>query len=109
MGRKTGTEVGVNSCLVALIATESPVSIALSWLLLPPEVGVSRPGQKFLNATMYREAGAHILTRNVHIPYYSSASTDFLSQVQSQRTALSTRKCMLENWLPLGLTMGRLK
>ena len=43
MGRKAGTEVGVNSCLVALIATES-VSIALSWLLLPPEVGVNRHG-----------------------------------------------------------------
>ena len=42
-GRKLGTEVGVNSCLVALIATES-VSIALSWLLLPPEVGVNRHG-----------------------------------------------------------------
>ena len=41
--RKLGTEVGVNSCLVALIATES-VSIALSWLLLPPEVGVNRHG-----------------------------------------------------------------
>ena len=41
MGRKAGTEVGVNSCLVALIATES-VSIALQWLLLPPEVGVNR-------------------------------------------------------------------
>ena len=45
MGRKAGTEVGVNSCLVALIATES-VSIALSWLLLPPEVGVNRHGLK---------------------------------------------------------------
>ena len=44
MGRKAGTEVGVNSCLVALIATES-VSIALQWLLLPPEVGVNRHGQ----------------------------------------------------------------
>ena len=44
MGRKAGTEVGVNSCLVALIATES-VSIALQWLLLPPEVGVNRYGQ----------------------------------------------------------------
>ena len=43
MERKLGTEVGVNSCLVALIATES-VSIALSWLLLPPEVGVNRHG-----------------------------------------------------------------
>ena len=43
MGRKAGTEVGVNSCLVPLIATES-VSIALSWLLLPPEVGVNRHG-----------------------------------------------------------------
>ena len=43
MGRETGTEVGVNSSFVALIATE---------------VSVSRPGQKFLNATMYREAGA---------------------------------------------------
>ena len=43
VGRKLGTEVGVNSCLVALIATES-VSIALSWLLLPPEVGVNRHG-----------------------------------------------------------------
>ena len=41
--RKLATEVGVNSCLVALIATES-VSIALSWLLLPPEVGVNRHG-----------------------------------------------------------------
>ena len=45
MGRKAGTEVGVNSYLVALIATES-VSIALSWLLLPPEVGVNRHGLK---------------------------------------------------------------
>ena len=45
MGRKAGTEVGVNSCLVAFIATES-VSIALSWLLLPPEVGVNRHGLK---------------------------------------------------------------
>ena len=44
MGRKAGTEVGVNCCLVALIATES-VSIALQWLLLPPEVGVNRHGQ----------------------------------------------------------------
>ena len=35
MGRKAGTEVGVNSCLVAVIATES-VSIAVWWLLLPP-------------------------------------------------------------------------
>ena len=43
MGRKFGTEVGVNSSFVALIATES-VSIALSWLLLPPEVGVNRHG-----------------------------------------------------------------
>ena len=43
MGRKAGTEVGVNSCSVAFIATES-VSIALSWLLLPPEVGVNRHG-----------------------------------------------------------------
>ena len=45
VGRKLGTEVGVNSCLVALVARES-VSIALSWLLLPPEVGVNRHGQK---------------------------------------------------------------
>ena len=43
MGRKAGTVVGVNSCLVALVATES-VSIAISWLLLPPEVGVDRHG-----------------------------------------------------------------
>ena len=43
MGRKAGTEVGVNSCLMALIATKS-VSIALLWLLLPPEVGVNRHG-----------------------------------------------------------------
>ena len=41
VGRKLGTEVGVNSCLVALIGTKS-VSIALSWLLLPPEVSVNR-------------------------------------------------------------------
>ena len=34
-------EVGVNSSFVALIATES-VSIAVPWLLLPPEVGVNR-------------------------------------------------------------------
>ena len=47
MGRKAGTEVGVNSCLVALIATES-VSIALQWLLLPPEVGVNRHGHIIL-------------------------------------------------------------
>ena len=40
MGRKAGTEVGVNSCLVALIATKS-VSIALQWLLLPLEFGVN--------------------------------------------------------------------
>ena len=33
MGRKAGTDIGVNSCLVALIASET-VSIALSWLLL---------------------------------------------------------------------------
>ena len=46
MGRKAGTEVGVNSCLVAFIATES-VSIALSWLLLPPEVGINRHGLFF--------------------------------------------------------------
>ena len=38
---KPGTEVSVNSCFVALIATES-VSIAIPWLLLPPEVGVNR-------------------------------------------------------------------
>ena len=37
---KPATEVGVNSCLVAVIATES-VSIALLWLLLLPEVGVN--------------------------------------------------------------------
>ena len=43
VGRKARTEVGVNSCLVALIATES-VSIALSWLLFPPEVCVNRHG-----------------------------------------------------------------
>ena len=42
-GRKLETEVGVNSCLVALIATET-VSIALLWRLLPPEVGVNRHG-----------------------------------------------------------------
>ena len=41
---KLGTEVGVNSSFVALIATES-VSIAIPWLLLPPEVGVNRHGQ----------------------------------------------------------------
>ena len=51
VGRKVGTEVGVNSCLVALIATES-VSIAFSWLLLPPEVGFNRHGQYFLD--LYR-------------------------------------------------------
>ena len=33
VGRKAGTDIGVNSCLVALIASET-VSIALSWLLL---------------------------------------------------------------------------
>ena len=44
MGRKPGTEVGVNSSFVALIATES-VSIAIPWPLLPPEVGVNRHGQ----------------------------------------------------------------
>ena len=37
-------EVGVISCSVALIATES-VSIVIPWLLLPPEVGVNRHGQ----------------------------------------------------------------
>ena len=47
-GRKLGTEVGVNSYLVALIATES-VSIALSWLLLPPEVGVNRHSPFLMN------------------------------------------------------------
>ena len=47
MGRKLGTEVGVNSCSVALIATES-VSIALSWLLLPSEVGVNRHGHTLI-------------------------------------------------------------
>ena len=36
-------EVGVNSSFVALIATES-VSIAILWLLLPPEVGVNKHG-----------------------------------------------------------------
>ena len=43
MGRKLGTEVGVNSSFVALIPTES-VSIAILWLLLPPKVGVNRHG-----------------------------------------------------------------
>ena len=46
MGRKLGTEVGVNSSFVALIATES-VSIAIPWLLLRPEVGVNRHGHLF--------------------------------------------------------------
>ena len=41
MGRKLGTEVGVNSTFVALIATKS-VSIAIQWPLLPQEVGVNR-------------------------------------------------------------------
>ena len=34
---KPGTKVSVNSCFVALIATES-VSIVIPWLLLPPQV-----------------------------------------------------------------------
>ena len=42
-GEKPGTEVGVNSSFVALIATES-VSIAIPWLLFPSEVGVNRHG-----------------------------------------------------------------
>ena len=49
VGGKASNEGRVNSCLVALIATES-VSIALSWLLLPPEVGVNRHGHSI---TMY--------------------------------------------------------
>ena len=36
-------EVSVNSCFVALIATEL-VPIAILWLLLSPEVGVNRHG-----------------------------------------------------------------
>ena len=45
IGRMLGTEVGINSSFVALIATEL-VSIAIPWLLLPLEVGVNRHGQK---------------------------------------------------------------
>ena len=55
MGRKAGMEVGVNSCLVALIATES-VSIALQWLLLPPEVGVNRQVCAGVLGSIYFEA-----------------------------------------------------
>ena len=50
VGRKARTEVVVNSCLLAFIATES-VSIAISFValwILPPEVGVNRHGQNFL-------------------------------------------------------------
>ena len=54
-------------------------------------------------------AAAHILTRNVPIRYYSSPSTDFVLSSKSQRTGLSTPKCMLKNWLPLGLTMGEIE
>ena len=55
VGRKAGTEVGVNNCLVALIANES-VSIALSRLLLPPEVGVNRHGQTLYTSKISRPA-----------------------------------------------------
>ena len=51
VGRKLGTEVGVNSCLVALIGTKS-VSVALQWLLLPPEVSVNRHGLTYLRSSM---------------------------------------------------------
>ena len=53
MGRKPGTEVGVNSSFVALIATES-VSIAILWPILPPEVDVNRHGQiAYINIHTY--------------------------------------------------------
>ena len=61
MGRKAGTEVGVNSCLVAFIATES-VSIALSWLLLPPEVGVNRHGQKQKTISVHAETNEYLMS-----------------------------------------------
>ena len=51
---KPGTEVGVNSCFVALIATES-VSIAIPWLLLPPEVGVNRHGLRVISGWLQEE------------------------------------------------------
>ena len=49
--REGGRWVGVNSCLVGLITTES-VSITFLWLLLPPEVGVNRHGQSKYEDTL---------------------------------------------------------
>ena len=63
MGRKFGTEVGVNSSFVALIATES-VSIAIPWPLLPPEVGVNRHGplwDSYFITSMHNTKKAYLL------------------------------------------------
>ena len=79
MGRKAGTEVSVNSCLLALIATKS-VSIALSWLLLPPEVGVNRHGLQFIIVlipcmlTSSLSLDEHVCTRDWYSPRHPSAT-----------------------------------
>ena len=73
---KPATEVGVSSCLVTLIATES-VSTALLWLLSPPEVGINR-----------------------HVPYMHKAH--FPSSHQTPCKACTKQDmCMKPNVIPL--------
>ena len=72
-GEKPGTEVGVNSSFVALITTES-VSIAILWLLLPPEVGVNRHGLEKITVYSFLQhlsiycSDNHSLS-HLHCPY----------------------------------------
>ena len=49
----------MNSCFVALIATES-VSTAIPWLLLPPEVGVNRHGLYKIHSLSTGEAHSRV-------------------------------------------------
>ena len=70
--REGGRWVGVNSCWVALIATES-VSIAFLWLLLPPEVGVNRHGHTRNDFSWYSQD----FDKLVHSKYHIRASGNY--------------------------------